>query len=524
MAIATNLGFPRIGVRRELKRAVEGFWQGDVEPENCRPTARSLRRRHWQLQRDAGIEHIPSNDFSLYDHVLDTAAMVGAVPKRFRAGRQGRRPAHLFRHGPRHRSEAAPLDMTKWFDTNYHYLVPEFEAGRRSGWPRPSRSTPSARPWPWASARGRCCSGRSRSCCWARARRPAAAAGAARAVAAGLRGDARRLARRGAEWVQIDEPVLALDLPAEARRRSSRPTRRLARRPSEIKICLATYFGDLGENLAAALRLPVAAVHLDLVRAPEQLDRALEAASPASGCCRWAWSTAATSGGPTWSGRFALVERRPSGSAPSGCWSAPPARCCTARSTWSRKTALDGEVQGLAGLRPAEARRNRRAGPGGQRGPRRRWPTPWPRARPRRAPRPLAADPSARGASSGWRPSDATMLRRAAAVRRSGGRSSRRRLRLPLLPTTTIGSFPQTAEVRKARAALKKGDWTAAQYEDVLPRGDRADGAVPGGDRPGRAGPRRVRAQRHGRVLRRAARRLRLHRATAGCRATARAA
>ena len=102
MAIAANLGFPRIGVRRELKRAVEEYWAGNLDPEELQATAAGLRRRHWQLQQSLGIEHIPSNDFSLYDHVLDTAAMLGAVPKRFaQLGRDGR-PGNLLRHGPGH--------------------------------------------------------------------------------------------------------------------------------------------------------------------------------------------------------------------------------------------------------------------------------------------------------------------------------------------------------------------------------------------------------------------------------------
>ena len=83
MAIAANLGFPRIGIRRDLKRAVEDYWAGNIDPEELQTTAAELRRRHWQLQRSLGVEHIPSNDFSFYDHVLDTAAMLGAVPKRF---------------------------------------------------------------------------------------------------------------------------------------------------------------------------------------------------------------------------------------------------------------------------------------------------------------------------------------------------------------------------------------------------------------------------------------------------------
>ena len=130
MAIAANLGFPRIGVRRDLKRAIEGYWHGDLDPEELQTTATGLRRRHWQLQQSLGIQHIPSSDFSLYDHVLDTAAMVGAVPRRF-ASAVGTVDLPTYFAMARGTDEIPPLDMTKWFDTNYHYLVPELEAGMR---------------------------------------------------------------------------------------------------------------------------------------------------------------------------------------------------------------------------------------------------------------------------------------------------------------------------------------------------------------------------------------------------------
>ena len=141
----------------------------------------------------------------------------------------------------------------------------------------------------------------------------------------------------------------------------------------------------------------------------------------------------------------------------------------------------------------------------------------------RREPQPVAAHPQPGRASSAWPAS--TRRCSAAGIRFAQRREAqRRRLALPLLPTTTIGSFPQTGEVRKARAALEEGRVVAGAVRGVLPAGDRADRPLPGGDRARRAGPRRVRADRHGRVLRRAAGGLRLHAATAGCRATARAA
>ena len=230
--------------------------------------------------------------------------------------------------------------MTKWFDTNYHYLVPEFEprhvvpAGLDRG-----RSTPSARPWPWESARGRCCWARSPSCCWARARRPARSRWHCSSGSLPVYEEVlRRLAEAGAEWVQIDEPVLALDLDAEAVAAVESAYAQLADVSAKIKICLATYFGGLRDNLAAALRLPVAAVHLDLVRAPEQLDPALELVSPQGDAVAGRDRRPEHLAGRPASGPSPCWKRPPSGSAPSGCWSALPARSCTAPSTSTRRT------------------------------------------------------------------------------------------------------------------------------------------------------------------------------------------
>ena len=130
MAIAANLGFPRIGARRQLKRAVEEYWAGSIDPEELAATAAALRRQNWQLQQSLGIEHVPSNDFSLYDHVLDTAVMLGAVPKRFAwSGATVDLPTYFAM--ARGANELPPLHIIKWFDTNYHFLVPEFEPGMK---------------------------------------------------------------------------------------------------------------------------------------------------------------------------------------------------------------------------------------------------------------------------------------------------------------------------------------------------------------------------------------------------------
>src|ERR1700735_4288762 len=128
--LAPNLGFPRIGSHRELKTALESFWSGASNAEALLKTAASLRARHWVLQQKAGIDHIPSNDFSLYDQMLDTIAMVGAVPERF-AHQDGAVPLEPYFAMARGRQDAHAMEMTKWFDTNYHYIVPELSADSR---------------------------------------------------------------------------------------------------------------------------------------------------------------------------------------------------------------------------------------------------------------------------------------------------------------------------------------------------------------------------------------------------------
>src|ERR1051326_5552636 len=133
MPLSHNLGFPHLGAARELKRATEGYWSGKVSQADLLKTGATLRERHWRLQRDAGIDLVPSNDFSHYDRVLDTCALVGAVPKRY--GWTGG-PVDLDTYFAMARGvqaggrDVTAMEMTKWFDTNYHYIIPEFDPGQ----------------------------------------------------------------------------------------------------------------------------------------------------------------------------------------------------------------------------------------------------------------------------------------------------------------------------------------------------------------------------------------------------------
>ncbi len=139
-----NLGYPRMGAHRQLKKSLEAYWHGEATEADLHKTAASLRREHWLTQKEAGVDLIPSNDFSFYDHVLDTAAMVGAVPARvgwkgksvdlptyfaMARGKAGEATDHPAECGCGAHGVHA-MEMTKWFDTNYHYIVPEFHAGQ----------------------------------------------------------------------------------------------------------------------------------------------------------------------------------------------------------------------------------------------------------------------------------------------------------------------------------------------------------------------------------------------------------
>src|SRR5256885_1143951 len=136
MAIAHNLGFPPIGCGRELKRATEGYWGGKVSREQLLRTGAELRAAHWRLQRDAGLDLVPVNDFSFYDRVLDTCALVGAVPGRYgwSSGTVDLDTYFAMARGSQGKGGGGrgvpAVEMTKWFDTNYHYIVPEFEPGQ----------------------------------------------------------------------------------------------------------------------------------------------------------------------------------------------------------------------------------------------------------------------------------------------------------------------------------------------------------------------------------------------------------
>ncbi|HEX9621511.1 MAG TPA: 5-methyltetrahydropteroyltriglutamate--homocysteine S-methyltransferase, partial [Polyangiaceae bacterium] len=468
--ITTCLGHPRIGVARELKKALEAFWAGKSSEAALAQVASELRRRHFTAMRERGIDQIPSNDFSLYDHVLDMAVSVGAVPRRYREIPAGLPRYFAMARGLQDRAsglDVPALEMTKWFDTNYHYIVPELEleqtfeldaskllseleeAKALGIETRPVIVGPvtfllSSKLAPGAGEAS-----------------PLVLLDALLPIYAEL---LAVLAERGVGWVQVDEPCLATDLDAPARSACERAFEHLSKRTKRPRVLLATYFGALGENLPLATGSGFEALHADLCRAPEQLDALLGALGPET-----ALSAGVVDGRNVWrtdlDAAHALLRRAVRALGPERVFVAPSCSLLHVPIDVSVEQKLDPELRGwlafatqkldeiraLAGAATSDS-------PAGTAFDASRAALAARRASPR------TRNTAVRSRTQGI---DAAMLRRASPYSERAPRQ-RERFGLPVLPTTTIGSFPQTAEVRGARAAWRAGRITGAQYQAFL--------------------------------------------------------
>ena len=468
MPIAHTLGFPPLGAHRELKRATESYWGGEVPQTDLLKTGAELRAAHWRLQRDAGMDLIPSNDFSFYDRVLDTCALVGAVPERYgwAGGTLDVDTYFAMARGAQQRGrDVTAMEMTKWFDTNYHYIVPEFDRGQ-------TFHVASSKPideFQEAKAAGIITKpvligpvtflllGKTRAARFDRlelldALLPVYADVLSRLVAA------------GATWVQLDEPCLALDRTDAEREAYARAYRMLAQRVPQARILLATYFAALDENLGTALSLPVQGLHVDLVRAPRQLDRLLEA-WPARG--GRVLSLGVIDGRNIWKADLAAalsqLERAQARVGGESLWVAPSCSLLHVPVDLDLEQRLNAELKGwlaFAKQKLAEVATLARALRGGREAAAKELET-------------NARAVASRRTSS--RIHNPAVERRAAGVterdlRRASAHAARRRKQLPLpaYPTTTIGSFPQTAEVRAARRQLHDGKLAPAAYEAFI--------------------------------------------------------
>jgi 5-methyltetrahydropteroyltriglutamate--homocysteine methyltransferase len=461
MARTAVLGLPRVGPDRELKFALESYWAGRTGAPELQETAAALRAAAWRRAASAGIDVIPSGDFSLYDHVLDAAWAVDAIPERF--GGPGAEGLDAYFAMARGTDRARPLEMTKWLDTNYHYLVPELADGQ----------TFRARPDHWVAQleQARALGIATRPVLLGPFSLVRLSKGLSRPLdALGLLVPAyaelvRALARAGAAEVQLDEPCLALDPSGRELDAATEALAALAGAGGPA-VCLATYFAPLdAATIARLAALPLGELHVDLVRGPGQLEPALGALAGG----RTRLSLGVLDGRNVWAADLdAALGRIDAAVAALGddrVTIAPSCSLLHAPYEAARETGIGDEVRGwlaFAAERLAELRvlGEAVAHPGRRdellRDSRDRL-----ASRRRSA---LANDPAVRARAEAV--SDADHDRAAPVEERR--RAQRARLGLPELPTTTIGSFPQTDEIRAARRDLRAGRLTPGAYRRFL--------------------------------------------------------
>jgi 5-methyltetrahydropteroyltriglutamate--homocysteine methyltransferase len=474
--IAHNLGYPRIGNHRELKKACELYWSGKTTHKNLLQTGRNIRQENWLLQKRIGVDLIPSNDFSFYDQVLDMSLTVNAIPERYHdvIVNKNRPELDLYfamaRGYQKDGLDITAMEMTKWFDTNYHYIVPEFhkdqvfelfstkvidefyEAKQLNILTKPVLIGPISY----------LLLGKEKQKGFERI---------------DLIGNLlpvyieilNRLNELGVQWVQFDEPFLTLDLTEKEKKAFSFAYKQIKNAFPYLKTMVATYFEGLTENATLAASLPVCALHLDLVRAPGQLDSIVNCLPD-----HMSLSLGVVDGRNIWKNdclkSLGFVERAmqklgeerlmiaPSCSllhVPSdldlerdGTTLTPEIKnwMAFARQKLSEVVTIKrlslpehGENVGYDLIENQKAIEGRKASA-------------------------LIYNPAVKQRVKLINDTD---------VRRNSSFSVRKRkqrefLELPLFPTTTIGSFPQTSEVRSWRARWKRGELTSSDYDTLL--------------------------------------------------------
>jgi 5-methyltetrahydropteroyltriglutamate--homocysteine methyltransferase len=458
MTLAHTLGLPRIGARRELKFALESFWRGDTDEAALQATAQALRTERCAVQADAGLGLVAAGDFALYDHMLSQAALLGALPRRFGFDARTLTLQQQFALARGNAAQPA-MEMTKWFDTNYHFLMPELDEAMR---------------FEHGDTR------------WLDAIDEALAAGHAvkpvlvgpitflhlgkvhgtpfdrldllPALLAAYERVLQALAQRGIAWLQLDEPALCLELEPAWLLAAEQAYERLSRGAGP-RLLLATYF-DAVEVPRRIARLPVHGFHLDLVRAPRQAAAWLQLL-PADRVL----SAGVVDGRNVWRCdlRRTLAQLQPlHEELGERLWVAPSCSLLHVPVTRAQETQLDPEVAGWLAFAHEKLHEVAALARGLAQGDA------------AIADALAASDAAVASRAASPRVTKPLVQQRLAALHEVrheraspfAHRIERQRqaLQLPPLPTTTIGSFPQTAEVRAARAALRRRELSALDY------------------------------------------------------------
>ncbi len=462
MAISHNLGFPRIGAQRELKKAMEAYWKGELDEAGLRSVGKALRTQNWQLQQAAGIDLIPVGDFAYYDQMLNMTALLGAAPARFGFDASTLNLAQYFTLARGDKNNFT-MEMTKWFDTNYHYLVPEFinttEFKLGSEWLFDEVAEAQAL---GINAKPVLIG-------------PLTYLFLGKEKHAGLRRlqllprlipvyleILARLKEQGVEWVQIDEPILALDLPQEWIDALTPTYVELVQ--GAPKLLLATYFDSVEEHAERLKALPVAGLHIDLVRAPQQAD-AFVRDYPADKVL----SVGIVDGRNIWRCNIAaaLQMLNPLHEILGGqLWVAPSCSLLHVPVDLSQEAKLDQTLKSwmaFATQKLAEVSILARGVTNGKEAI---------------APQLAQADAALESRTYSPLVHNRNVRQRCAALSEKDTQRAtpftqriakqQARFKLPAFPTTTIGSFPQTAAIRAVRADYKQARISAAEYQEKM--------------------------------------------------------
>ncbi|MCS4534046.1 5-methyltetrahydropteroyltriglutamate--homocysteine S-methyltransferase [Neisseria montereyensis] len=455
-------GYPRIGAKRELKFAVEAFWKGAKSEAEVQETAAEIRRLNWATQKAAGADLLPVGDFSFYDHVLDLLCTLGAIPKRFGFDAANLSLLEYFQLARGNATQFA-MEMTKWFDTNYHYIVPEWhadtefkvnaknliaqikEAKAQGHDIKPTLVGPVTLLW----------LGKAKDDNF---KRISLLPKLLQAYAQLL----RELAAEGVDWIQLDEPILAADADENWIKAVETAYKEFAH--TGVRIIIGTYFASVAEHLNLLKSLPVHGVHIDCVRAPEQLSVFADA---------WpqnkVLSVGLIDGRNVWRANLSkVIETLEPVNAKLGnnLWIAPSCSLLHSPQDLAVEEKLDGEIKSwmaFAAQKLVELGVVKQALAHGKDSVKEE----------------IAASDAAAAdrATNKLIHNDAVKARVAALVKGADKRNSpfaerikaqQAWMNLPVLPTTTIGSFPQTTEIRQARAAFKKGELSEADYDAAM--------------------------------------------------------
>ncbi|WP_316801542.1 5-methyltetrahydropteroyltriglutamate--homocysteine S-methyltransferase [Pedobacter frigidisoli] len=468
--LTQNLGYPRIGIQRQLKKACEQYWAGKIDLKELNKVARIIKEENWQTQADAGIDLIPCNDFSFYDQVLDTSFLLGVIPQRYSpvlSQVKGNNEIDLYfamaRGYQKDGLDITAMEMTKWLDTNYHYIVPEFTADQEFR----------------IFNENIFCEYNSAKQQLAEKAKPVLL-GPVSYLLLGKEKETgferidlikklvsvyieiiNRLKQQGAEWIQLDEPCLALDLSKKDKEAFEYAYRAIANRVSGVKLLVATYFEALLDNAALAVNLPISALHIDLVRAPDQLDDVL-AMIPE----KVQLSLGVVDGRNVWKNNYekslSLVAKAVALLGEDRVMIGPSCSLLHSPIDLELETAIDPEIKNwmaFARQKLTEVSEIRQIAEGNADLLKANQLAIKNRLSSQKVHKQVVKDRIA-----GITDADSTR-KSIFAIRQQ---LHHERFKLPAFPTTTIGSFPQTDDIRQMRARYKKGDLTLAQYEEAI--------------------------------------------------------